>query len=77
MPAPPLPGSQSLLQTEGPRLAGALLAQVHLATTDKLVPGDYYADCNPMPSSGHAHNAELGRQLWALSERMCAAHCDA
>jgi len=55
----------------------ALLAQVFLATTDKLVPGDYYADCNPMPSSGHAHNAELGRQLWALSERMCAAHCDA
>ncbi|GLC45915.1 hypothetical protein PLESTF_000711900 [Pleodorina starrii] len=42
--------------------------QVLLATSARVVPGEYYSDCNPAPSSAASLDGELGARLWAFSE---------
>eukprot|EP00882_Tetradesmus_deserticola_P001513 GHRQ01001635.1.p1 GENE.GHRQ01001635.1~~GHRQ01001635.1.p1 ORF type:complete len:344 (+),score=122.34 GHRQ01001635.1:665-1696(+) len=46
--------------------------EVYLATSPNIKGGEYYADCNISPSTAASHDAELGRRLWELSEKMVA-----
>lgn len=46
--------------------------EVYLATSPDIKGGEYYADCNISPSTAASHDDELGRRLWALSEKMLA-----
>lgn len=48
--------------------------QTYVATAAGVKRGEYYADCNIADSSPHAHNAELGRKLWDISEKLVAQY---
>jgi NAD(P)-dependent dehydrogenase (short-subunit alcohol dehydrogenase family) len=47
--------------------------ETYLATAEGVLGGEYYADCNLSPSTAASHDAELGRKLWELSERLVKA----
>jgi hypothetical protein len=47
--------------------------QVYLATSSDVQSGEYYADCNLMPSHPHAHDRALALKLWDVSEAMVLA----
>lgn len=44
---------------------------MYLAVADSVAGGEYYSDCNVAPSTALAHDADLGRRLWEMSETMC------
>jgi len=46
--------------------------EVYLATAPDIKGGEYYADCNIMPSTAASQDDTLGRRLWELSEKLVA-----
>jgi NAD(P)-dependent dehydrogenase (short-subunit alcohol dehydrogenase family) len=45
---------------------------IHLASHEGPGEGIYWKDCAPIPSSGYSRRVAEAKQLWELSEKMCA-----
>lgn len=49
---------------------------LYLASQESLPEAIYWRDCHPKTSSRQSQRADLARQLWELSSRLCAVHED-